>query len=79
MKIKLHSSAKKDLIEGFHFYEKQQQSIGQYFLDSLYSDLESLSITAGIHLTVYKTYFRMRYQNGFLLPFTTLKTLKLLM
>lgn len=59
MKIKLHSSAKKDLVEGFYFYEKQQQSIGQYFLDSLYSDLESLSITAGTHLTVYKTYFRM--------------------
>ncbi|HHL30965.1 MAG TPA: type II toxin-antitoxin system RelE/ParE family toxin [Oceanospirillales bacterium] len=59
MKIKLHASAKKDLIEGFHFYENQQKSIGYYFLDSLYSDLESLTITAGIHQIYYKIYFRM--------------------
>jgi plasmid stabilization system protein ParE len=59
MRIKLNPSAKKDLIDGFHFYEKQQRSIGQYFLDSIYSDLESLVITHGTHQIFHKKYYRM--------------------
>ena len=59
MIIKLHSSAKKDLIDGYHFYENQELSIGQYFLDSLYSDIDSLIITYGIHQVVQNKYFRM--------------------
>jgi hypothetical protein len=38
-----------DLIEGYHFYEIQQSGLGDYFLDSLYSDIDSLLVSAGIH------------------------------
>lgn len=31
------------------FYEAQSPGIGQYFLDSLYSDIDSLTLYAGIH------------------------------
>jgi len=31
------------------FYEAQQESLGAYFLDSLFSDIDSLALYAGIH------------------------------
>lgn len=49
MKILILSSASQDLIEGYKFYEKQSEEIGSYFLDTLYSDIDSLVVTAGIH------------------------------
>jgi hypothetical protein len=39
-----------DLKEGRVFYERQESGIGDYFLDSLVSDLESLRLYAGIHV-----------------------------
>ena len=49
MIIKVNSSAKKDLQDGYSFYERQETTIGGYFLDSLYSDIDSLIISAGVH------------------------------
>ena len=49
MKISIQPSALADLRVGFRFYEKQQAGLGGYFLDSLYSDIESLLLYAGIH------------------------------
>ncbi len=49
MKIKILASASQDLIEGYRFYEKQSEDIGTYFLDTLFSDIDSLAIYAGIH------------------------------
>ncbi len=40
---------RRDLLDGFQFYEKQARGIGSYFLDSPYSDIESLLVNAGIH------------------------------
>jgi len=59
MKIRLLDTAYQDLMEGFDFYEKQEKSLGAYFLDSLFSDVDSLLIYAGIHPIYFKTYFRM--------------------
>lgn len=59
MKIKLHSSAKKDLKDGYYFYEDQETTIGDYFLGSLSSDIDSLIITAGIHQIIFNKYYRM--------------------
>lgn len=42
MKIEILESARRDLVEGFLFYEKQADGIGSYFLNSLYADIESL-------------------------------------
>ncbi|MDZ7718374.1 MAG: hypothetical protein U5K72_06080 [Balneolaceae bacterium] len=54
MKLQILDVAKNDLIEGFHFYEQQQQGLGDYFLVNLYADIESLKVVGGIHQKVYK-------------------------
>jgi len=38
-----------DLEEGRLFYDRKEQGIGDYFFDTLVSDLESLKLYAGIH------------------------------
>jgi len=49
VKIEILDEAEADLIEGFHFYEYQETGLGWYFLDSLFSDIDSLLLYAGIH------------------------------
>jgi hypothetical protein len=51
-------AASDDLVEGFNFYERGEQGIGDYFLTCLYSDIESLRIFGGIHRRVYKNLHR---------------------
>jgi len=41
--------AAKDLEVGKLFYERQTEGIGQYFVDSIISDIESLRLFHGIH------------------------------
>ena len=53
MKIKILSSALADLDRGRKFYARQGKSVGDYFLDSLFSDIDSLEIYAGVHARVY--------------------------
>ena len=59
MKVEVLDRAAADLIDGFHFYERQQEGVGGYFLASLYSDIESLKLFAGIHRKAYKDYHRL--------------------
>ena len=49
MQIRLTEAAEQDLQDGFLFYELQQQTLGSYFLDSLFADIDSLILYAGIH------------------------------
>ncbi|MBI5108835.1 MAG: type II toxin-antitoxin system RelE/ParE family toxin [Rhodocyclales bacterium] len=49
MQIRISHSAETDLLEGYAFYEEQQAGIGEYFLDSLFSDIDALVLFAGIH------------------------------
>jgi len=58
MKIEILSSAMSDLMEGRRFYEKQGEGLGEYFFDSLFSDIDSLTLYAGIHPEFYG-YYRM--------------------
>ena len=50
MKILILDEAEQDLADGFRFYEAQKRGLGGYFLDSLFSDIESLKLYAGIHV-----------------------------
>ncbi|MCC7220377.1 MAG: type II toxin-antitoxin system RelE/ParE family toxin [Candidatus Contendobacter sp.] len=50
MQVWIARSAETDLLEGFVFYEKQQPGIGDYFLDSLFADIDALALYAGIHI-----------------------------
>ena len=49
MRLSIQRSALADLRQGFRFYEKKAPGLGDYFLDSLYSDIDSLLLYAGIH------------------------------
>ena len=49
MKLRLLSSAYHDLADGRDFYDRQGEGLGTYFLDSLFSDSDSLALYAGIH------------------------------
>lgn len=49
MKIQILDEAEQDLVDGFRFYEAQDQGLGDYFFDSLFSDIDSLQLYAGIH------------------------------
>lgn len=49
MKIKISTAANQDLIDGYYFYNRQSEGLGMYFLDALFSDIDSLRIYAGIH------------------------------
>ncbi len=53
MKIRLLTVALGDLQAGRQFYERQQAGLGDYFLDSLFSDIDSLLLYAGIHQKVF--------------------------
>jgi len=59
MKIRILQSAKADLKEGYGFYEAQANGVGIYFLESLYSDIDSLKLFAGVHPLYFGNYHRM--------------------
>jgi plasmid stabilization system protein ParE len=59
MKIRILDQAEDDLVEGYKFYEGQKAGLGEYFLDCIYSDIESLVLYAGIHRIVHQGYHRM--------------------
>jgi hypothetical protein len=50
--------ASEDIDDGVLFYDAKEDWLGNYFFDSIVSDLESLRIYAGIHSKHYG-YYRM--------------------
>ena len=59
MKIRILDAAQQDLVNGFRFYEVQENGLGSYFLDSLYADIDSLMFFGGVHMVVAGSYHRM--------------------
>lgn len=49
MKLRILDLALDDLARGRDFYAAQQTELGSYFLDTLFSDIESLLLHAGLH------------------------------
>jgi hypothetical protein len=43
VRLRILDLANADLMEGFRFYERQEEGVGSYFLETLLSDIESLS------------------------------------
>jgi len=56
MGLKILSSAVEDLKSGRRFYGRQGDRLGEYFLQSLFSDIDSLARYAGIHPKVFGYY-----------------------
>ncbi len=53
MTIKILPSALEDLRSGWRFYEWHQQGLGDYFQDSLFSDINSLILYPGVQRVVF--------------------------
>lgn len=49
MKLRILQSAIDDLDRGRLFYDRQGEGLGTYFLDSLFGEIDSLILYAGIH------------------------------
>ena len=58
MKLRILDAASQDLTDGYRFYERQEVGLGAYFLDSLFSDIDSLQLYAGIHVVFFERYHR---------------------
>jgi len=56
MKLRILPSAVEDLRRGREFYARQSDSLGDYFLDSLFSDIDSLELYAGVHAKAFGWY-----------------------
>lgn len=52
MKISILPPVRFDIIEGYWFYERQRDGLGEYFVKSITQDIDSLSIYAGVHVKV---------------------------
>jgi len=59
VKIEILDLAERDILDGFQFYESQAPGLGAYFLNGIYSDIESLRLFAGIHSKPHKNYHRL--------------------
>ena len=57
--VRILPAARRDLVRGYRFYEKQAKGIGRYFLDTLYSEIDSISINAGMHPKHFGNYHRL--------------------
>ena len=53
MKVRVLTSALNDLAAGRNFYDRQAEGVGDYFFDSICSDIDSLSLYGGIHRQVH--------------------------
>lgn len=49
MLVKLRIEAQLDVLEGARFYDDQHQGVGEYFKQSVRSELDALQLSAGIH------------------------------
>lgn len=62
MRVQVLDDATQDLADGYRFYERQDEGLGDYFLDSLWSDINSLRLFAGVHASYYG-YHRLLYED----------------
>jgi hypothetical protein len=56
VKIEILDDARQDLLDGSQFYNRVEASLGDYFFNSLLSDIDSLQIYAGIPSRVFDYY-----------------------
>jgi len=56
VQIKILKSAQADLLDGYFFYERQKEGLGNYFIDTLFSDIESLQLFAKRNRKVFGYY-----------------------
>ena len=60
--IQIKQAARDDLQKGYLFYEQQKPGLGEYFLESLSAEIDSLVIYAGVHPIVCSYYFMLAHR-----------------
>ena len=58
MKVQILRSVIEDLERGRKFYDFQEEGVGDYFFDSLFTEIDSLTLYGGIH-SVYFGFYRL--------------------
>ena len=53
MRVRILRSAIEDLADGRRFYNRQAEGVGDYFFDTLFSEIDSLALYAGIHHVIW--------------------------
>jgi plasmid stabilization system protein ParE len=53
VRLQVLDQAAADLLSGYAFYERQFTGVGSYFLETLFSDIESLRLYGGLHRKVF--------------------------
>jgi plasmid stabilization system protein ParE len=53
MRLRILAAALSDLEGGREFYSRHGAEIGDYFINSLFSDIDSLVLYAGIHIELW--------------------------
>jgi hypothetical protein len=53
MQLRILKSVFGDLDQGGAFYAQHGEELGDYFLDSLFTDIDSLVLYAGIHVQIW--------------------------
>jgi hypothetical protein len=49
MNVRILTPAIQDLVRSAEFYEKEEKGLGEFFLDNLFREVNSLEFYAGIH------------------------------
>ena len=58
MRIVITESAADDIAEAYSFYQEQLPGLGDYFESSIFAEIRSLVLYAGVHEIHFKIYFR---------------------
>lgn len=53
MKLRILPSALEDLAAGRRFYARQDENVGKYFFESLFADIDTLVLHAGVHRQIF--------------------------
>jgi plasmid stabilization system protein ParE len=56
MRVELRTEAREDLAEGAAFYDRQRPGLGDYFIESIFADLEALE-SLGAHAEIHEVVF----------------------
>ncbi len=56
MKVTILDRALDDIEDGYFFYQEKSDGAGDYFLDTIWSDIDSLRYFAGVHPVIGRFY-----------------------
>lgn len=60
MKLQIRPTALEDLVKARGFYDLQELGVGDYFFDSVFTDIDSLMLYAGMHPYELKRCFSLK-------------------